>query len=78
MACGVSDKHFSAFFIIIDPIQMYRVPLGVSKKKFACNYNEYFFNIIFAGAGFSNISGECENVVFIIKSPRNRNKCFQK
>ena len=37
-----------------------------------------FFLIIFAGAGFSNIPGKYENVVFIIKNPRNRNKCFQK
>jgi len=31
-----------------------------------------------AGAGFSNIPGKYENVVFIIKNPRNRKKCFQK
>ena len=28
--------------------------------------------------GFSNIPGKYENVVFIIKNPRNRKKCFQK
>ena len=28
----------------------------------------------FTGAGFSNIPGKYENVVFIIKNPRNRNK----
>ena len=27
----------------------------------------FFFKIIFAGAGFSNIPGKYENVVFIIK-----------
>ena len=32
----------------------------------------------FAGAGFSNIPGKYENVVFIIKNPPNRNECFQK
>ena len=31
-----------------------------------------------AGAGFSNIPGKYENVVFIIKNPRNMNECFQK
>ena len=31
-----------------------------------------------AGAGFSNIPEKYENVVFIIKNPQNRNKCFQK
>ena len=36
------------------------------------------FFIYFAGAGFSNILGKYENVVFIIKNPRNSNKCFQK
>ena len=41
------------------------------------NTNIYFFKIIFAGAGFSNIPGKYENVVFIIKNPRNRNKCFK-
>ena len=30
-----------------------------------------------AGAGFSNIPEKYENVVFIIKNPQNRNKCFQ-
>ena len=30
-----------------------------------------------AGAGFSNIPGKYETVVFIIKNPRNKNKCFQ-
>ena len=29
-----------------------------------------------AGAGFLNIPGKYENVVFIIKNPRNRNTCF--
>ena len=31
-----------------------------------------------AGAGFSNIPGKYENVVLIIKNPRNRKKRFQK
>ena len=31
-----------------------------------------------ACAGFSNIPGKYENVVFIIKNPWNRNKCFKK
>ena len=43
-----------------------------------------FYKIIFslhlffkAGAGFSNIPRKYENVVCIIKNPRNRNKFFQ-
>ena len=31
----------------------------------------------FASAGFSNIPRKNENVVFIIKNPRNRNKFFK-
>ena len=31
----------------------------------------------FAGAGFPKIPGKYENVVFINKNPRNRNKCMK-
>ena len=36
------------------------------------------FKINLAYNLFSNITGKYENVVFIIKNPRNRNKCFYK
>ena len=34
--------------------------------------------VITVGDGFSNIREKYENVVFIIKNPRNRNENFQK
>ena len=38
------------------------------------------FQLVFTitGAGFSNIPWKYENIVFIIKNPRNRNESFQK